>query len=64
MARFADACITQMSVQKELLADELGPETLLLDLRVGMHSGSVTAGVVRGRKARFQVSSEHRSCRF
>merc|ERR1712025_1126918 len=32
-----------------------GPETGDLSLRIGLHSGPVTAGVLRGEKARFQL---------
>lgn len=39
-------------VQKEL-GEKL--ETQKLGLRTGIHSGSVTAGVLRGEKARFQL---------
>ena len=37
------------------LVPELGPETAKLGIRVGIHSGPVTAGVLRGDKARFQL---------
>ena len=37
------------------LADRLGEDTRDLALRVGIHSGPVTAGVLRGDKGRFQV---------
>lgn len=33
----------------------LGPDTGDLDLRVGVHSGPVTAGVLRSERARFQL---------
>jgi class 3 adenylate cyclase len=33
----------------------LGPGTSDLALRVGLHSGAVTAGVLRGEKSRFQL---------
>ena len=33
----------------------LGPGTGDLKARVGLHSGQVTAGVLRGAKARFQL---------
>jgi class 3 adenylate cyclase len=33
----------------------LGPDTGELGLRVGLHSGPVTGGVLRGEKARFQL---------
>lgn len=38
------------------LVQQLGEATQELKLRVGIHSGSVTAGVLRGDRARFQVS--------
>eukprot|EP00980_Cylindrotheca_fusiformis_P002318 scaffold541_cov138-Cylindrotheca_fusiformis.AAC.1 len=33
----------------------LGPDTSDLELRVGIHSGQVTAGVLRGERSRFQL---------
>lgn len=33
----------------------LGPDTSELKLRVGCHSGPVTAGVIRGDRSRFQL---------
>jgi hypothetical protein len=33
----------------------LGPDTSYLGLRVGIHSGQVTAGILRGDRARFQL---------
>eukprot|EP00980_Cylindrotheca_fusiformis_P019623 scaffold6818_cov95-Cylindrotheca_fusiformis.AAC.5 len=33
----------------------LGPDTSDLDLRTGIHSGQVTAGVLRGQRSRFQL---------
>ena len=33
----------------------LGPDTSDLDVRVGLNSGPVTAGVLRGEKGRFQL---------
>jgi class 3 adenylate cyclase len=37
------------------LEESLGNDTSDLSFRVGMHSGSVTAGVLRGDKGRFQL---------
>jgi class 3 adenylate cyclase len=45
------------SIIHELEAS-MGPETGRLELRTGIHSGAVTAGVIRGYNARFQVRSE------
>ena len=33
----------------------LGPDTGDLSVRVGIHSGPVTAGVLRGERSRFQL---------
>jgi hypothetical protein len=33
----------------------LGPDTADLAFRIGLHSGAVTAGVLRGQNARFQL---------
>jgi len=55
MTRFASECITRMREIVHDLAGELGEDTLDLQLRVGLHSGPVTAGVLRGEKARFQL---------
>ena len=38
-----------------LLVERLGDDTKGLSLRIGLHSGPVTAGVLRGDKARFQL---------
>ena len=34
---------------------QLGPGTADLSMRIGIHSGQVTAGVLRGEKSRFQL---------
>lgn len=39
----------------ENLASTLGRGTDELTLRIGMHSGEVTAGVLRGEKGRFEL---------
>lgn len=44
-----------MRVETKQLEAELGKETGNLTLRIGLHSGPVTAGVLRGDRARFQV---------
>ena len=36
----------------------LGPDTADLGLRIGLHSGPVTAGVLRGERSRFQLFGE------
>lgn len=55
MVRFASDCMTQFACLCQELETELGPGTSELDMRFGLHSGSVTAGVLRGEKTRFQL---------
>ena len=55
MARFARECLQQMNRLTRELEIELGPDTSDLKLRVGLHSGAVTAGVLRGERSRFQL---------
>jgi len=55
MARFAHDMLQKMGTLTRGLEVELGPDTADLSLRIGMHSGSVTAGVLRGERSRFQL---------
>ena len=55
MCRFASDILSRMSVETNKLKDTLGPDTANLTLRIGVHSGPVTAGVLRGDRARFQL---------
>ena len=55
MARFARDVIYKMNSLTTQLEAVLGPGTAELQMRVGLHSGPVTAGVLRGEKSRFQV---------
>jgi len=55
LSRFASECILVMHNACQKLESTLGPGTGDLTLRVGLHSGSVTAGVLRGQKLRFQL---------
>lgn len=55
MARFAAKCVKTMSRVTKQLEIQLGPDTGDLCIRVGLHSGPVTAGVLRGERARFQL---------
>jgi len=55
LAKFASDCILVMHSTCQKLEAQLGPGTADLSLRVGLHSGSVTAGVLRGQKLRFQL---------
>lgn len=55
MARFARDCMSRMNDLTKLLEVSLGPDTGDLSMRIGLHSGPVTAGVLRGEKSRFQL---------
>lgn len=56
MTKFAIACMEKMDyLIRTKLVQQLGEATQELKLRVGIHSGSVTAGVLRGDRARFQL---------
>lgn len=55
MSRFARECLAKSSEVFHYLELTLGPGTSALDLRLGLHSGPVTAGVLRGEKSRFQL---------
>jgi class 3 adenylate cyclase len=55
MARFAADCLHSMIFIARDLESKLGPDTGDLCMRFGLHSGPVTAGVLRGERARFQL---------
>ena len=55
MARFASDCRHKFNSLVRDLELELGPDTGSLSMRFGLHSGSCTAGVLRGQRARFQL---------
>ncbi|CAB9507180.1 Receptor-type guanylate cyclase gcy [Seminavis robusta] len=55
MAKFAWDTRDKMRDVTKSLRSSLGEDTGTLDLRIGLHSGPVTAGVLRGEKARFQL---------
>ena len=55
MARFARDCLYKLKNLLPQLEQRLGPDTSDLSIRVGLHSGPVTAGVLRGERARFQL---------
>ena len=55
MSRFANDCIQEIHSVTTELALTLGEETKNLAMRVGLHSGPTTAGVLRGSKGRFQL---------
>mmetsp|Transcript_31229 Transcript_31229/g.73559 ORF Transcript_31229/g.73559 Transcript_31229/m.73559 type:complete len:1201 (+) Transcript_31229:149-3751(+) len=55
MSKFARDCRQQFNELCSIMESSLGPETGDLNLRIGLHSGPVTAGVLRGQKSRFQL---------
>jgi class 3 adenylate cyclase len=55
MTKFARDCNIRMVGLVHDLETNLGPGTSDLRLRFGLHSGAVTAGVLRGQKSRFQL---------
>eukprot|EP00980_Cylindrotheca_fusiformis_P024920 scaffold12726_cov148-Cylindrotheca_fusiformis.AAC.1 len=55
VCRFARDCVKTMKDTTLKLEVSLGPDTSELELRVGIHSGQVTAGVLRGERSRFQL---------
>ncbi|CAB9531601.1 Receptor-type guanylate cyclase gcy (Partial), partial [Seminavis robusta] len=55
MCKFARSCMAKFQLVTVDLSDTLGEDTKLLEMRVGLHSGPVTAGVLRGDKGRFQL---------
>lgn len=55
MSRFAWEIKYTMHETCKKLESSLGPGTADLCLRIGLHSGPVTAGVLRGEKSRFQL---------
>jgi Adenylate and Guanylate cyclase catalytic domain len=55
MCRFAYESLEAMSLVINQLDSVLGPDTADLKLRIGIHSGPTTAGVLRGDKSRFEL---------
>ena len=62
MCKFATDCLTTMKDLVKQLETSLGPDTAELNMRVGLHSGPVTAGVLRGDKGRFQLFGDTMVC--
>ena len=54
-AKFSRDCLYRMKELVRGLEVSLGPDTGDLELRIGMNSGQVTAGVLRGERSRFQL---------
>jgi len=55
MTQFAASCLIRMKKLMKKLEISLGDDTSELGLRVGLHSGEVTGGILRGEKSRFQL---------
>ena len=55
MAEFSKACMRKFKALVHRMEISLGPDTGDLSMRFGLHSGPVTAGVLRGEKSRFQL---------
>jgi len=55
MAKFAREIMHKMTTLVKKLEISLGIGTADLKLRIGIHSGQVTAGVLRGERSRFQL---------
>lgn len=55
MVRFSRHALQKMSVLTREMEVTLGPDTTNLGFRIGLNSGPVTAGVLRGEKSRFQL---------
>ena len=57
MVKFAQACMRHLNelVHCSDLLEKLGHDTNQLAMRFGIHSGPITAGVLRGEKSRFQI---------
>jgi len=48
-------CMAKLNQILQRLSTTLGEDTVELALRTGIHSGEVTAGVLRSEKGRFQL---------
>ena len=55
MAKFSSECLRKVHELTKKMEKTLGPDTGDLTVRIGLHSGPVTAGVLRGERARFQL---------
>jgi class 3 adenylate cyclase len=55
MSKFAGECRLKLMEITKNLEVTLGPDTGELGMRFGLHSGPVTAGVLRGDRSRFQL---------
>jgi class 3 adenylate cyclase len=58
MTEFAVECLQQIKQVIKKIGQKLGAGTQDLSMRFGLHSGPVTAGVLRGDRSRFQLFGE------
>jgi len=52
---FQKDCLIHIGKVTKSLEASLGADTSELTMRIGLHSGAVTAGVLRGERSRFQL---------
>eukprot|EP00980_Cylindrotheca_fusiformis_P002072 scaffold463_cov92-Cylindrotheca_fusiformis.AAC.1 len=55
MVRFARRVLDKAVVRTKEMETTLGPDTGNLGFKIGIHSGPVTGGVLRGEKSRYQL---------
>jgi class 3 adenylate cyclase len=55
MCKFARDCMVKTNELTSKLKDQLGQDTGDISFRVGLNSGPITGGVLRGQKGRFQL---------
>jgi class 3 adenylate cyclase len=55
MARFARECMMRFQSIVQQLEVRFGPGTSELGMRIGLNSGPITGGVLRGERSRFQL---------
>ena len=55
MAQFAHDCLERFASLIQKLEIKLGPGTADLGMRIGLHSGPITGGILRGERSRFQL---------
>lgn len=55
MCQFSRDCVDEFYTVVHGLEMKLGPDTGELAIRVGLNSGPVTAGILRGERARMQL---------
>lgn len=62
MVRFAAECRAKMNALTQELESKLGPGTDDLKLRIGLHSGAVTAGVLRYVLIHLKIETATKQC--